>query len=95
MARSMALGTQGGFARYIGEAFMVADSNNQEKLFVAFEGLFDRVARFKNITPFEEPEHEAFIERRMSMLDKKLMQGHISQEDYDTQASNLNKAIPY
>lgn len=74
---------------------MVADFNNQETLFQAFEGLFDRVARFHDIKSVSEEKHELFIERRMNMLDKKLMQGHISQDDYDLQASELNKAIPF
>jgi hypothetical protein len=92
MARSMALGTQGSFARHIGEAFMVADSGNRETLIKAFSGLFDRVARFKNIEPiYNEIRDESFIERRMNMLDKKLMQGHINQEDYDSQVDSLTK----
>jgi hypothetical protein len=48
--RSMALGTHGSFARALAEAFMVADSNNQETIIEAFKGLFDRVARFHDIT---------------------------------------------
>jgi hypothetical protein len=92
MARSMALGTQGSFARHIGEAFMVADSGNRETLIKAFSGLFDGVARFKNIEPvYDEIRGEAFIEKRMDILDKKLMQGHINQEDYDSQAEYLSK----
>jgi len=92
MARSMALGTQGSFARHIGEAFMVADSGNRETLIKAFSGLFDRVARFKNIEPvYDEIRGEAFIEKRMDILDKKLMQGHINQEDYDSQVDSLTK----
>ena len=92
IARSMALGTHGSFASHIGEAFMVADSGNRETLVKAFSGLFDKVARFKNIEPvYDEIRDEAFIERRMNMLDKKLMQGHITQEDYDSQAEYLSK----
>ena len=92
MARSMALGTQGSFARHIGEAFLVADSCNRETLIKAFSGLFDRVARFKNIEPvYDEIRGEAFIEKRMDILDKKLMQGHINQEDYDSQVDSLTK----
>jgi hypothetical protein len=92
IARSMALGTQGSFARHIGEGFLVADSGNRETLIKAFSGLFDRVARFKNIEPvYDEIRDDSFIERRMNMLDKKLMQGHITQEDYDSQAEYLSK----
>mgnify|MGYP003662426687 CR=1 FL=1 len=92
IARSMALGTHGSFAGYLGDAFLVADSGNRETLIKAFSGLFDRVARFKNIEPiYDEIRDESFIERRMNMLDKKLMQGHITQEDYDSQAEYLSK----
>jgi hypothetical protein len=92
MARSMALGTQGSFARHIGEAFLVADSGNRETLIKAFSGLFDRVARFKNIEPeFDEAKHEAFIERLIDRIDKKLMQGHISQAEYEVMMSTLLK----
>jgi len=71
---------------------MVADIGNRETLLKAFASLFDRVARFNDIEPsFDEAKHEAFIERRMNMLDKKLMQGHITQEDYDSQAEYLSK----
>ena len=91
MARSMALGTQGSFARHIGEAFLVADSGNRETLIKAFSGLFDRVARFKNIEPIHKGIHEILIEKRIDNLDKKLMQGHISQEDYDSQYKDLTQ----
>lgn len=37
-----------------------------------------------------EAEIEAFVERKMNALDKKLMQGHLSQADYDAQVSILN-----
>jgi hypothetical protein len=80
----------------LAEAFVWADLENQRIIIKSFSALFSKVARFLDIAPeFDEAKHEAFIERRMSMLDKKLMQGHISQEDYDIQASELNKAIPY
>jgi hypothetical protein len=51
IARSMALGAYGSFASHIGDAFLVADSANREILFNAFEGLFDKVAKFKDIKP--------------------------------------------
>jgi hypothetical protein len=51
IARSMALGAYGSFASHIGDAFLVADTSNRETLFKAFEGLFDRVANFKDIKP--------------------------------------------
>ena len=92
MARSMALGTQGSFARHIGEAFLVADNGNRETLIKAFSGLFDRVARFKDIEPkLDEAKHEAFIERLIDRIDKKLMQGHISQAEYEVMMSTLLK----
>jgi len=96
MARSMALGTQKSFARHLGEAFLVADSGNRQTILEAFEGLFDRVARFKGIeSTFDEAKHEAFIERRMNMLDKKLMQGHISQDDYESMVNDLKDFEKY
>jgi len=92
IGRSMKSGIHGSFAAHIGEALMVADIGNRETLLKAFASLFDRVARFNDIEPsFDEAKHEAFIERRMNMLDKKLMQGHITQEDYDSQAEYLSK----
>jgi hypothetical protein len=91
MARSMALGTQGSFARHLGEAFLVADSGNRQTILEAFEGLFDRVARFKGIeSTFDEAKHEAFIERKMNILDKQLMQGNISQKEYEVMVEILN-----
>ena len=71
---------------------MLADIGNRETLIKAFASLFDRVARFNDIeSTFDEAKHEAFIERRMNMLDKKLMQGHINQEDYEIQVKRLNE----
>jgi len=92
IGRSMKSGIHGSFAAYIGEALMVADIGNRETLLKAFESLFDRVARFNDIeSTFDEAKHEAFIERRMNVLDKKLMQGHINQEEYDIQVNRLNE----
>ncbi len=94
--RSMASGIHGGFASALADAYAVADSTNQDIILKSFSALISKVARFIDIVPaFDEAKHEAFIERRMSMLDKKLMQGHISQEDYDIQASQLNNSIPF
>ncbi len=71
---------------------MLADIGNRETLIKAFASLFDRVARFNDIeSTFDEAKHEAFIERRMNMLDKKLMQGHISQDDYESMVKALNE----
>ena len=93
---SMFSGIHGSFASAIASAYTVADATNQEIILKSFSALISKVARFIDIVPaFDEAKHEAFIERRMSMLDKKLMQGHISQEDYDIQASKLNNSIPY
>jgi hypothetical protein len=75
---------------------MVSDIGNRETLLKAFESLFDRVARFNDIEPtFDEAKHEAFIERRMNMLDKKLMQGHISQDDYESMVNDLKDFEKY
>jgi|688.fasta_scaffold114462_7 hypothetical protein len=53
------------------------------------------IAKLENynakVTSFDEAKHEAFIERRMNMLDKKLMQGHISQDDYESMVKSLNE----
>jgi len=92
IGRSMKSGIHGSFAAHIGEALMLADIGNRETLIKAFASLFDRVARFNDIeSTFDEAKHEAFIERRMNMLDKKLMQGHINQEDYEIQVKRLNE----
>ena len=89
---SMASGVHGQFASYLADTFTVADGSNREIIIKAFGGLLDRVARFLDIEPtYDEAKHEAFIERRMNMLDKKLMQGHINQEDYEIQVKRLNE----
>ena len=49
IVRSMALGTHGGFARALAEAFMLADSTNQEIIIKSFSALFSKVAEFHNI----------------------------------------------
>ena len=93
IARSMKSGIHGSFAAHIGEAFMVADSSNRETLLKAFKSLFDRVARYNDIEPlFDEAKREAFIENRMDRLDKKLMQGHISQDEYESMVNDLKEA---
>ena len=75
---------------------MLADIGNRETLIKAFASLFDRVARFNDIeSTFDEAKHEAFIERRMNMLDKKLMQGHISQDDYESMVNDLKDFEKY
>lgn len=90
IARSMALGSHGSFAKALAGAYWAADGTNRETLVSAFEDIFDRVARFKDIEPiFDEAKHEAFIERRMNSLDKKLMQGHISQDEYEVMVGIL------
>jgi hypothetical protein len=96
IGRSMKSGIHGSFAAHIGEALMVADIGNRETLLKAFASLFDRVARFNDIEPsFDEAKHEAFMERRMNMLDKKLMQGHISQDDYESMVNDLKDFEKY
>jgi len=96
IGRSMKSGLHGSFAAHLGEALMVADIGNRETLLKAFESLFDRVARFNDIEPiFDEAKHEAFIERRMNMLDKKLMQGHISQDEYESMVNDLKDFEKY
>jgi len=92
IARSMALGSHGSFAKALASAYWVADETNRKTLLSAFEDIFDRVARFKDIeSTFDEAKHEAFIERRMNMLDKKLYQGHISQDEYESMVNELNE----
>jgi len=87
---SMHLGTHGGFARALAEAFMNADSTNQEIILKSFSALFSKVASFLDIEPTQsKSDHELYIERRIDILDKKLMQGHISQEEYDRRFSQL------
>lgn len=49
IAKSMSLGGFGSFASHIGDAFLVADYANREILFKAFEGLFDEIAKYKNL----------------------------------------------
>jgi hypothetical protein len=89
---SMINGIHGSFARAIGEAYLLADSTNQQIILKSFSSLFSKVASFLDIKPtFDEAKHEAFIERRMSILDKKLMQGHISQDDYESMVKALNE----
>ena len=96
LGRSMKSGLHGSFAAHIGEALMVADIGNRETLIKAFESLFDSVARFNDIEPtFDEAKQKAFIERRMSILDKKLYQGHISQDDYESMVNDLKDAVKY
>jgi hypothetical protein len=103
IGRSMKSGLHGSFAAHIGEALMVADIGNRETLIKAFESLFDRVARFNDIEPtFDEVEQKAFIERnkafieqRMSILDKKLYQGHISQDEYESMVNDLKDYEKY
>jgi len=96
IGRSMKSGIHGSFAAHIGEALMLADIGNRETLIKAFASLFDRVARFNDIdSTFDEAKHEAFIERRMNMLDKKLMQGHISQDDYESMVNDLKDFEKY
>jgi hypothetical protein len=46
---SMHLGTHGGFARALAEAFMNADSTNQEIILKSFSALFSKVASFLDI----------------------------------------------
>ena len=92
IARSMKSGIHSSFAAHIGEAFMVADSGNRKTLLKAFSGLFDSVAKFNNIEPkLDEAKHEAFIERLIDRVDKRLMQGYITQAEYEVMMSTLLK----
>ena len=49
IVRSMTLGTHGGFARALGEAFMLADITNQRIIIKSFSALFSKVASFLDI----------------------------------------------
>lgn len=94
IVKSMTSGIHGSFAGRIGDAFTVADSGNQETLLKAFKGLFDKVARYNDIEPsFNEAKIEALIEKHMDRLDKKLMQGHISQDEYDSMVNDLKETV--
>ena len=94
IVRSMTSGIHGSFAGRIGDAFLVADSGNREALLKAFAGLFDRVARYNDIEPsFDDAMYEVLIEKRMDRLDKKLMQGHISQDEYESMVNDLKEAV--
>jgi uncharacterized membrane protein len=87
---SMTSGIHGSFARAIGEALMLADSTNQQIILKSFSALFSKVASFLDIEPTQsKSDHELYIERRINVLDKKLMHGHISQEEYDRRVSEL------
>jgi hypothetical protein len=86
---SMASGIHGSFARAIGEALMLADSTNQEIILKSFSALFSKVASFLDIAPLFS---EAFIQKHMSALDKKLYQGHISQDEYESMVNDLKEA---
>ena len=92
IGRSMKSGIHGSFAAHIGEALMVADIGNRETLIKAFASIFYKVARYNDIDPsFNEKKFDDFIEKRMNALDKKLMQGHISQTEYDLIVNELNE----
>ena len=88
---SMASGIHGSFARAIAEALMIADSTNQAIILKSFSALFSKVASFLDIVP-SPSFSEAFIERHMSALDKKLYQGHISQDQYELMVNELKEA---
>lgn len=91
IADSMASGIHGSFARAIAEALMIADSTNQAIILKSFSALFSKVASFLDIVP-SPSFSEAFIERHMSALDKKLYQGHISQDQYELMVNELKEA---
>ena len=46
VARAMTIGSYGGFAAYIGKAYLVADLGNKEKLLGAFADLFETVLSY-------------------------------------------------
>jgi hypothetical protein len=88
---SMINGIHGSFARAIGEAYLLGDSTNQAIILQSFSALFSKVASFLDIVP-SPSFSEAFIERHMSALDKKLYQGHISQDQYELMVNKLKEA---
>jgi hypothetical protein len=91
IADSMASGIHGSFARAIAEALMIADSTNQAIILKSFGSLFSRVASFLDIAP-SPSFSDAFIAKHMSALDKKLYQGHISQDEYESMVKALKEA---
>jgi hypothetical protein len=91
---SMINGIHGSFARALGEAYILADSNNKKIIVSSFGALLARVAAFLDIEIFDEAEFEIFLEKRMNVLDKKLMQGHIDQEEYERRVNEL-KEVKY
>ena len=45
VAQDLRTGKHGAFMAYIGEAYLVADQHNQDKLLQAFGDVFDRIYR--------------------------------------------------
>ena len=92
-------GQYGSFMAAIGDALQLADSDNAQRLYEAFGDKFEAIyANFLKAQEFEaetrtlsEYEIEATVEKHMNRLDKKLMQGHITQTEYDQQVSILDK----
>jgi len=70
---------------------------NSIDLAVTLSGLRDAIKSAQEFidekNPKKESDIELFVEKQMNRLDKKLMQGHISQTDYDAMVMNLNDAV--
>jgi len=70
---------------------------NGADLSATLKGLRHAIEKAKEFieekTPKSESSIELFAEREMNRLDKKLMQGHISQYDYDARVTILNNVV--
>lgn len=90
-------GYYGSFMSAIGCALQLADSGNKERLYTAFGDTFERIyahaleAERIESSRLSEDQIESYVEKRMNQLDKKLMQGHITQAEYDEQVSIIDK----
>ena len=99
-------GHYGSFMSAIGCALQLADAGNTERLYQAFGDKFESIyANYLKSQEVEtgtladkiisralsEHEIETIVEKHMNRLDKKLMQGHVTQTEYDQQVSILDK----
>lgn len=96
VSRILENGTYGSFMSAIGCALQLADSDNKERLCEAFGDKFEQIyanaqeAERQSAQKLTEEQIEAYVERRIDKLDKKLMQGHITQQDYDREVGILD-----
>lgn len=103
VSRILQDGHYGSFMSAVGSALQVADSGNMEKLYKAFGDKFERV--YAQAMQVERTEAESTLkrdieqateeaaERHMNRLDKKLMQGHITQDEYDRRVAEIDNWV--